>query len=170
MQHENRARRALILCCHCLRNLAFYRAGWKHGHIRVARQFWVNANGNFLDTSVLEWCKLFVEKNGRHHWRTFVSDPDKFYSALLHELKVTDGEFTEYAKTFKQYRDRFVAHLDLDAIMHLPQLGKAYESVVLLYDYMIAHEEENNCFHDAPAGAAHFFNLYLDQAKGIYVA
>ena len=170
MKRSSRLRRAGILCCHFLRNFAFYIAGWKNGLPIFKEQFWVTCNGNFFDICVLEWCKLFVEKNGRHHWRTFVSDPDKFYSALLHELKVTDGEFTEYAKTFKQYRDRFVAHLDLDAIMHLPQLGKAYESVVLLYDYMIAHEEENNCFHDSPAGAAHFFNLYLDQAKGIYVA
>jgi hypothetical protein len=66
---EDRVRRTAILCEHCLRNIAFYRAGWyRQSKIRVSRQFWIGANGNFMDIAVLEWCKLFADAKGQHHW------------------------------------------------------------------------------------------------------
>jgi hypothetical protein len=68
--------RVAIVCCHFLRNLAFYRAGWQYDTYlrershRTPDQFRVNANSNSLDICVLEWCKLFGEKRtrGKNHW------------------------------------------------------------------------------------------------------
>ncbi len=66
MTRRERLRQVKILCCHFLRNLAFYKAGWRKGELIFKDQFWVNANGNFIDVCVLEWCKLFGDKRGQH--------------------------------------------------------------------------------------------------------
>ncbi|MFL9998747.1 hypothetical protein PQR34_45335, partial [Paraburkholderia sediminicola] len=89
MTRRQRLRRAGILCCHFLRNLAFYKAGWKKGEPIRAGQFWINANGNFLDICVLEWCKLFADKKAKQGWRRVVSDPITFYAGLLESLGLT---------------------------------------------------------------------------------
>jgi hypothetical protein len=59
-----RVRRVFIVCNHFLRNLAFYRSGWRYYGInekptlrRWENQFWVTTNGNFLDTCVHEFFK-----------------------------------------------------------------------------------------------------------------
>jgi hypothetical protein len=71
MTRRSRVRRLFILCNHFLRNLAFYRTGWRRGGVdqeptlrRKESQFWVNVNGNFIDICALEWCKLFGDKKG----------------------------------------------------------------------------------------------------------
>src|SRR5271165_4315169 len=69
INRTERLRRVLVLCCYFVQNLAFYRAGWDNKIFRRYRsQFWVTANGNFLDHCVLEWCKLFGDERGEHYW------------------------------------------------------------------------------------------------------
>ena len=62
-------------------------------------QFWINAIGNFLDICVLEWCKLFGEKRGKHYWREIISDPDSFFQELLNETGLTETEFYDLNST-----------------------------------------------------------------------
>ena len=92
MIRKKRNRRVGIICLHCLRNLAFYKAGWRGNELIIKDQFWVNVNGNFLDICVLEWCKLFGELNGKHYWRKIISDPINFYRGLIHNLGVAETE------------------------------------------------------------------------------
>ncbi|WP_424318912.1 hypothetical protein [Candidatus Methylomirabilis sp.] len=63
--------------------MAFYRAGWRERKPIFEGQFLVNANGNFLDICVLEWCKLFGDSRAQHHWKKVTSDPDKFFRDTL---------------------------------------------------------------------------------------
>lgn len=89
MTHKEHVRRAAILCCHCLRNLAFYKAGWRDGEfiIKEPYQFWTNVNGNFMDICVLEWCKLFTDKKrGKHYWGKVITDGASFFDGLLKSL------------------------------------------------------------------------------------
>ena len=112
MTSRQRLRRVGTLCCHCLRNLAFYMAGWRDGALKIKGQFWVNANGNFLDIAVLEWCKLFADTSGKHFWRKIISDSDGFWEGLLRELGLSEAQFDDYVTQMRTYRDKFVAHLD----------------------------------------------------------
>ena len=168
MQHENRARRALILCCHCLRNLAFYRAGWKHGHIRVARQFWVNANGNFLDTSVLEWCKLFAEWDGKHHWRRVVPDRRAFVVGLCATLRITSKQFRNYAISVQRYRNKFVAHLDEEPTMYIPRMRLIRKSAAYLYDHLRNDPTTQPYLQDVRHSSAQFYAVMYRHAWGEY--
>ena len=149
---QDRVRRTAILCGHCLRNIAFYRAGWHNYKFRIARQFWISANGAFMDFALLEWCKLFADWKGKHHWSRTIVDQISFSSGLYARLAMSEGQFLDYIETMKRPRDKFIAHLDEDNMMMLPRLRPARASVAYLYDRLLtgndtkqwfAHEEQN---------------------------
>jgi hypothetical protein len=130
--------------------------------------FWVNANGNFLDIAVLEWCKLFADSRGKHSWRKIISEPTAFHHTLLNELGLSGAQFEDYVNQMRAYRDKFVAHLDLKEVMQIPQLQLATSSTAYLYDYLLAHEEEDDCFRDAPVSASSFYTRFLDEGTAVY--
>lgn len=168
MKRKQLLRRVGILCCHFLRNLAFYKAGWRKGELISKDQFWVNANGNFLDICVLEWCKLFGDKRSKHHWRKVITDQVSFFDGLLRAVNLSKVEFERYIDEMRTYRDKFVAHLDDEEVMHPPRLRVARKSVSFLYDYLLANEEEDTCFHDAPPKASRFYERFARQGKRVY--
>lgn len=168
MTRRQRLRNVAILCCHFLRNSAFYRSGWRNGRRVFREQFWVNANGNFLDIAVLEWCKLFADQKSKHHWRKVVTDQDQFLNGLLATLEITEAELSSYGSEMRTYRDKFVAHLDEEPRANIPRLKVAKASVVYLYDHLLANEEENGCFHDAPASATAFYQRFEREGRRAY--
>ncbi len=169
MIRKERLRRVAILCCHCLRNLAYYKAGWHGDELILKGQFWINANGNFLDICVLEWCKLFGDLRSKHYWGKIISDTQTFYAGMIHKLKVADAELESLKKEMRRYRDKFVAHLDSDKTMYVPSnLTLAQKSVEYLYDYIIANEDEGDFFNDAPSNAKAFFEQHLRYGKTEY--
>jgi len=131
-------------------------------------QFWVTANGNFLDHCVLEWCKLFGDPRGKHHWRKIVTDQGAFYTRLLHTVGLSEAQFEAYIEEMRTYRDKFVAHLDLDEVMHIPRLRLARRSVVLLHNHILDHEDDGGFFPDAPMRAAPFYTHYANEARTVY--
>jgi hypothetical protein len=54
--------------------------------------FWRAVSGNFIDICVLEWCKLFADPNGKHHWSKIVSDPTSFKTQLLDHLGIDETD------------------------------------------------------------------------------
>lgn len=56
-----------------------------------------------------------------------------FKSSLLYHLGATESEFEQEIKNVRHYRDKFVAHLDSEEVMHIPKLDIFYESVVFYY-------------------------------------
>ena len=164
MTKEERIRRVAILCCHCLRNLAFYRAGLKQGESRIKRQFWVNANGNFLDIAVLEWCKIFADRNGKHHWKRVIADQASFSNGLLSYVRMTKGEFENYAEPIRRYRDKFVAHLDEDKVANIPRLRTALRSAAYLYDHLRSDPIAKQALPDAQHSASEFYAIMYRHA------
>lgn len=168
MNPEERISRVAILCCHCLRNLAYYRAGWRGQRIRVQRQFWINANGGFLNTAVLEWCKLFAERDGQHHWRSIVNDHSAFADGLYAYLRISKKEFKNYAKSVLRYRNKFVAHLDEECVMHIPHMRLARKCAAFLYDYLLNDPTSKLCLPDANYSAASYYAIMYRHAYQEY--
>jgi hypothetical protein len=121
----------VILCASFARNVAYFRAGHSEtgSAARAPSQprsaFWTQISANFLDTAVLEWCKLLGDEKDKHFWRNVVTDPLSFEASLLAHLGMTASDFADLAKKMRRYRDKFVAHLDSDAKMDIPQLTAA---------------------------------------------
>ena len=141
---DERRRRVVLLCCSFMRNLAFHRAG---RDIEVQRKllnpkrpqaaFWREVHGNFFDISVLDWCKLFADNKGKHHWRRVVENPDCFEADLHATLGGTADMFTTLITNIKGYRDKFVAHLDEERAVLLPALEAAKSAVVFLHERLV---------------------------------
>ena len=161
--HERR-RRVVRLCCSFMRNLAFHRAGMQGdvqrslltaSHPRGA--FWREVHANFFDICVLEWCKLFVDRNrqewGEHHWRRVVDDTDRFEAALYASLKMTAGDFANLATEIRHYRDKFVAHLDGERMMYPPVLEVPKCSVTFLFEHLSHHAHGNTDWQGLPTAA-----------------
>lgn len=142
VNRTERLRRVLIVCCYFIQNLAYYRAGWRPNRVfkRHGSQFWVTANGNFLDHCVLEWCKLFGDEKGEHYWGKIVSDPPAFERDLLSSLGITSDEFNAHIGKIRRYRDKFVAHLDSDKVMNVPDLEIAKNAVFFYQKYILKEE------------------------------
>lgn len=128
----------------------------------------MNANGNFLDICILEWCKLFSDTRGMHLWKKVVTDPRYFFGGLLRELKMTENDFNAYINELRAYRDKFVAHLDSEETMHIPMLTVARISASYLYDHLRVHEDEDDFFRDAPKKASMFYQHYLKEGRSGY--
>lgn len=169
MTRKQRLRRVGILCCHCLRNLAFFRAGWRKNEPRFRGDFWNNLNSNFLDICVLEWYNLFADNSGKHHWEKVICNHQSFRNDLLRAIKLSETEFDNYIKEMKAYRDHFVAHLDEKRTMHIPKLGTALRSVSFLYCHLLNDEDHEECFFDAPHNALSLYKRFVKEGKQEYL-
>jgi hypothetical protein len=89
---------------------------------------------NFIDICVLDWCKLFADRKGKHHWRRVIDEPDRFEADLCTTLSITIAEFAKLITQVRRYRDSFVAHLDNERTMRLPTLELPKRSIAFLHE------------------------------------
>ncbi len=168
MTQKQYLRRIAILCLHCLRNLAYYRAGWSKGSLILRSNFWVAVNGNFIDICVLEWCKLFGDSKSKHFWKKGISDSEVFLSGLLNKLEMNEEEFDNYITKMRTYRDKYIAHWDLDEKVTVPRLDITKKSALYLYTYLLDHEDKGGYFDDGPRNASQFYDVVLKEGTAIF--
>ncbi len=148
-----------------MRNLSYHRA-WNSAKLeRKKQEFWRTINGNFIDTAVLEWCKVFGDPRAMHHWSKCVGDTAKFSEGLWAVTGKTKEEFEQYRLLVRAYRDKFVAHLDDLNQMQIPDLQPALESVRYLYQYLVDSEDDVNAFVDLPQNASRYYQTHLSVGK-----
>lgn len=140
MEHEQRVRRVLLLTSNCLRNAAYYRAGWLDGRSKRTTPFWTAVTNNFIDVCVLEWCKLLADRKGPHFYGSVVADVGSFEPGLYDCLRMTPDAFANYRTEVRSYRDKFIAHLDLELTMRIPRLDVIVESVSYYHANIIASD------------------------------
>jgi hypothetical protein len=161
MTRRNRVRRVFILW---RRRGLNQEAALKGG----GNQFWVTTNGNNFDICVLEWCKLFGEDRGQHHWGKVVMRKSDFQQDLLSHIRMTPEQFEVYIKKMRQYRDKFVAHLDNEPVMYFPELRTARRSAAFLYRYLLQYEDDGGFFPESPASARDIYVSCLITGRRVY--
>src|SRR4051812_19013560 len=125
---EERRRRILLVCCGFSRNLAVYQCGKRVGRPlleRVGTQgFWREINSSCLDIAILEWCKLFADIRGKHNWRRVVpsENHEVFERGLRQSMAQNSEKHTLYMREIRDYRVKFIAHLDDQRAMHIPYM------------------------------------------------
>lgn len=156
LPHRDRMRRVVFLCCDFARNVAFYRAGMSEctssllSETHPQAAFWRQVNGNFFDMAVLDWCKLFVDRDGKQTWRNVVSDSADFEAKLLTDCHVSKQDFAELTQKFRHYRNKYLAHLD-DEETRIPFLEKARPSVAFYHRYIVEHEAKTGELDGLPS-------------------
>lgn len=164
MTRRERLRRAGILCLHCLRNVAFYRAWYEAGQPKKGDQLWINVNNNFIDIAILEWCKVLGDHKGKQHFSKVLESPKQFEQELLQTLKITSEDFKAYIGEVRTYRDKFIAHLDEEPVMNVPHLDIAQQSAEFLYQRLRGQEADKDTFDGAPASAKDFYDHFFKWA------
>ncbi|KQU95205.1 hypothetical protein ASC68_18815 [Devosia sp. Root105] len=120
----------------------------------------MTVSNNSLDVAVLEWCKLMADRNDKHHWSHVVTDAAAFEGSLLTAIGMTKDEFAGYETAMRRYRDKFIAHLDSDAEMDIPQLEQAERAVAFYHSHVVEQEAEGIDLHGLPATGAQMATYY----------
>jgi len=129
----------------------------------------VTARNNFLDTAVLEWCKVLGDPRAKQDWRKSVTDQPGFLERLLAHIGLTEDAFQAYIAEMRTYRDKFLAHLDDENRMDIPSLETAISSAGFLYEYLLNSENDCNAFEvDVPPSAAAYYQRFLAEGRAIY--
>jgi hypothetical protein len=169
MTRDQRLRRVLILLCHFTRNLAYYRAGWDKQKLIRKEQFWVGINGNCLDKSILEWCKLFADRKDAHYWKNIVSQQSSFETELYALVGGIDP-WHDYILVMREYRDKFVAHLDNELTAHIPHMDDAFIVARHYYEYAAAEATQLGSFSTLYGGIHGFYDAHYQEARNEYQA
>ena len=123
---KDQLRIVVILGCSFARNLAYYRAWWGEEHQRYLSLandhpiFWRAVNNNFLDMCVLDWCKLFADKGGKHSWRQIVPDAPRFEADMLRHLGLNAAIFKNEIEIMRRYETNSL-HIRTWNILQCPQ-------------------------------------------------
>jgi hypothetical protein len=172
MTKRDRLRRVTLLCCAFARNLAYYRAGWDGGRPKSRAEFWVTANGNFIDIAVLEWCKLFIDTKNRkpaeHRWEVVATDKAQFEAELLQAVGA--DQLKALKVEVRTYRNKFVAHLDDEKVMNIPHLDTGRASVWFYFGYIRDHEAQPADLAGLPADLDDYYWASEREARQVYGA
>ena len=152
MDREKRLRRVALLCCHFARNCAYVRAG----QTKATTEFWATVQGNFIDIAVLEWLKLFGDQNDKHHWKQVVGDKQLFRQQMLNSCATTEDDLVQSRESFRTYRDKFIAHLDSEETMHVPDLDIPLKLAKYYYVYA-ANELGENRLRNLPSNIKRYY-------------
>ncbi len=136
--HEGRIRRTFQLTNYCIANIAAYRVNWQSEnnvrHQRVDSDFWMRANSAFFDMAVIEWCKLFSDNNGKHHWSLTFPKKQEWKNLLLRHMQLDEDAYDFELHKIRSYRNSYVAHLDEPKSMTYPLTEFMLKSSEFLYD------------------------------------
>ncbi|MEM6898279.1 MAG: hypothetical protein AAF583_00710 [Pseudomonadota bacterium] len=165
-----RLRRVCIIASNFTRNIAYYRASRNGGNrVLPAENFWVNLEGNCIDIAILEWYKLFADNAGRHSWSRIVADADVFEADLLQSLGCDADQFEQIVRGVRNYRDRFIAHLDNDRTMHIPAFDPLINSTRFYFTHVVTNEmreEERRLIGLTDLDA--YYQRCLDEATTVF--
>ncbi|GAB2915213.1 hypothetical protein [Rheinheimera gaetbuli] len=159
MDRTKRLRRVGLLCCHFVRNYAYYKAGWNEKGFKSKDQFWISLNGNFLDICVLEWCKLFGDHNDHQHWKKVMNPHKDFKEKMFNSLNINQTELDRINGSFRSYRDKFVAHLDSEETASIPKVSEGLPLVYFYYEEVKAICERTT---DWPDNLEDFFKEHYE--------
>lgn len=168
ISRNERIRRVGLLCVHFVRNLAFYRAGMENGVLLKINPFWRAANFNFFDQAILDWCKIFADKKGKHYWKKIANNHSEFQACLFESINMTSEEFESYADELRKSRDKFIAHLDSERSDYRPYMDTAYECTEYYYQYLFEHENIDNCLSGFPSDLKSFYHKCYQLAEVEY--
>ncbi len=168
----DKIRRAINLCILFTRNMAYYKASYDDlTYVAGSNNFSITISGNFIDISIIEWCKLFGAYGDNHHWRNLTGDDaDDFSSALYKHLSMSEIEFNEYHQSMKNYRDVFAAHWDDDGDGKRPHLDSAFECIVFLHEYIFNNVEEPSVLKDKVSDLRVYYESCYKEARNYYQA
>ncbi len=131
--------------------------------------FWRIIQGGTLDLAVIEWCKLFGNRDEDTHWSRLIPEAghDKFRTGLRAAVGMNEAEWDTYWQSMVDYRNEVAAHHDLDpGNAHYPSLDAALEAVYHYHNsYLFSEWAVVNPQTRYPADMREFANGYQEELR-----
>jgi hypothetical protein len=142
---QEQLRRASLICISFAKNLAIYRSTREHLHDSInidprTEDILINISNNSFDICSLDWCKIFIKKGSKHYFQSLATDKEKIVRELYEFTGMNKISFDMYCDKFRNYRNQFVAHQDIENIQNHPNCDIALESVIFFHNYIIDEE------------------------------
>lgn len=113
----------------------------------------VTIYNSLFDTICIDWCKVFGNKNEKHHWRKLIERPEheafqaRFERRMRAVLTVTSPRLETFdhvsmdafVELVRGYRDKYASHLDSSSQVkqqHYPSVPVLRETAWLLYSQL----------------------------------
>ena len=97
-------------------------------------RFWTSVSDNSIQQAVVNWCKVFGSYNERTHYSKINTEHVKAFEKAVVERNI---DFADYSKSMKNFRDKFIAHLDKKKERkEIPFLDSAL-TICFLYEEMV---------------------------------
>jgi hypothetical protein len=163
---EKLLRRVALKCVDFVRQLSYHRSLAEHAQI-FTQNFWIYMYNNAIDLAVLDWFHLFGYHNDDLHWKQVVADVPTFRNQLLQSLSMTEDEWKTYRETVKDYRDKYVAHIEVRPVSHVPDMTLALQVAALYYVTVITELSTFRDYGGWPKQLEEYHAKSLDQSKAI---
>ena len=105
-----------------------------------------------------------ADQKGNHHWKKVITSDYLFESTLLASLKISQEDWLEYIRAVQKYRDKFIAHLDDERVMHPPKTKIARNSAAFLYDYLRREPEASKSLYDSNLSSRQYYEYLYRHA------
>jgi hypothetical protein len=80
------------------------------------------------------------------------------------------ASFEQYRLSMREYRDKFVAHLDLDPVAHLPRLDTAWLSVCYYHAHVVSSDTTPVVFRGLPVDITDYHTQHFAEANSVYAS
>jgi len=115
-----------------VQHLAYYKGLWAiYDSIRDYRDFWRSTCDAHLKLATVAWCNVFGSHKEDMHWTKTPTDNTQacqdFRCRVLSETRFTQGQWEAYRKEMLDFRDKYVAHLDLRSPCSVPHFDPALQ-------------------------------------------
>ena len=144
--------------------LCLLSGSWDGKKTKATNEFWATVQCNFIDIAVLEWLKLFGDHNDKHHWKKIIEDRETFKKEMLSSCKITEDELAKSRDSIKEYRDKFIAHLDSEEVMHIPVLDTPL-ALVKYYYSCVANELNEKRLRNLPKDIDNYYQECFQAAE-----
>lgn len=113
----------------------------------VINNFWHEVSQNAMDLAVLDWCHLYGQRKDVLHWSKVFPDDTTFKDRMLASVGATDPEWTQYLNDMKRYRDKDIAHLEIQRITMRPAMAIAIDSTAFYFSEVQEARRRANMAH-----------------------
>jgi hypothetical protein len=110
-----------------VQHLAYYK-GLKIASDRITdhKVFWASTTDSHLKLATIAWCNVFGSHKEDMHWtktlagKTVQQAYDDFYFRVLAKTGFSQPEWEDYHRAMLTFRDKYVAHVDLQNLFKGP--------------------------------------------------
>lgn len=101
------------------------------------QNFWVMTTNLLMESAANEWCKVFGSDDQDTHWKCVIPNErhDEIRAGLLKATGLTLEDWKKYREHIVTYRDKMIAHHDLDVQMaNFPHYDVAILAANFMFD------------------------------------